>query len=175
MATPAPLERPISVRTATRQAEFQAQMRSSHLGAGFIRRGSQALTSGSKDSGNARHGGTPRALGGYGCMRAIFGGWAEPANPPRALRWPIVVLFLVAFGCGTAVAAAYEALSDKGGAPTATRSRSSSYWARSFSPPASAYGNSSSTTHMTRWVNKASRRPALRTTTPPARRNGASR
>jgi hypothetical protein len=27
-------------------------------------------------------------------------------------RWPIVVFFLVVFGCGTALAAAYEALSE---------------------------------------------------------------
>jgi hypothetical protein len=41
-------------------------------------------------------------------------GWAQSANLPR--RWPIVVFFLVAFGCGTAVAAAYEALSEMDGA-----------------------------------------------------------
>jgi hypothetical protein len=44
------------------------------------------------------------------------GGWAPPASPPRARRWPIAVFFLVAFSCGTAVAAAYEALSEMDGA-----------------------------------------------------------
>jgi hypothetical protein len=50
-------------------------------------------------------------------MRATFDirgaeGWAEPGNPIRMRRWPVVVFFLVAFGCGTAIAAAYQALSE---------------------------------------------------------------
>jgi hypothetical protein len=48
-------------------------------------------------------------------MRATFdihrgGGWTQPANLSCARRWPIVVFAPVAFGCGTAVTAAYEAL-----------------------------------------------------------------
>jgi hypothetical protein len=34
------------------------------------------------------------------------------SEPARARRWPIAVLLLVACGCGTAIAAAYEALSE---------------------------------------------------------------
>ena len=53
-------------------------------------------------------------------MRTTFnntgaGGWAQSANPPRVRRrfwWVAIVLFVMAFGWGTLVAAAYEALCD---------------------------------------------------------------
>jgi hypothetical protein len=39
-------------------------------------------------------------------------GLHAPVAPPRAPRWPLAVFVLVAFGCSTAIAAAYEAFED---------------------------------------------------------------
>ena len=57
----------------------------------------------------------------YALMRATFddtggGSWAQPTNPARGSPWRLAwwgVIFVMAFGWGMAIAAAYEALCEQ--------------------------------------------------------------